>query len=96
MLAATAFILAALVILQAGRLPVAEAWAGGAAAAGDFSVVTATNGLGKESRPHELLYLVDNRSELLFVYEVEDASRRSLVLREVTSLPVLFRAGRGR
>lgn len=95
-LAATALILAALVIIQAGRLPSNVAWAGGAASSGEFSVVTATNGLGKESRPQELLYVVDNRSEILYVYEIEDGARRQIVLRDVSSLPALFRAGRGR
>lgn len=95
-LTASAFIVGALVILRAGELPINQAYAGAANTGGSFSVVTASTGVGKETRPNELLYVIDNRTEILYVYEVEDASQRKVTLRGGGALPALFRAGRGR
>ncbi|MFO0875530.1 MAG: hypothetical protein U0575_16415 [Phycisphaerales bacterium] len=92
----TAFVLAALIIMKAGDLPAHEAYAGTATTGSGFTMVTASNGYGKETRPHEMLFLVDNRSELLYVYEIEDVSQRRVILRGGASLPTLLRAGRGR
>lgn len=95
-LGASAFILAALVVMKAGELPANEAYAGTASTGSGFSMVTASNGFGKDTRPYELLFVVDNRSEMLFVYEIEDAAQRRVTLKGGQSLPALMRAGRGR
>lgn len=95
-LTASAFIIGALVIMKAGELPMNAAYAGSANTGDGFSIVTATSGLGKETRPQELLYVVDNRTEVLYVYEIDDVSQRKVVLRGGGFLPNLFRSGRGR
>lgn len=95
-LTASAIIVGALVIMQAGELPMNAAYAGSANTGSSFSIVTATSGLGKETRPQELLYVVDNRTEVLYVYEIDDVSQRKVVLRGGGALPSLFRSGRGR
>lgn len=95
-LAATAFLLGALVVIKAGDLPANEAYAGTAAGGGGISIATASNGVGKDTRPNEQLYVVDNRSEVLFIYEIEDVANRRIVPREIVSLPEFFRRGRGR
>lgn len=95
-LGASAFILAALVIMKAGELPAHEAYAGTASTGSGFSMVTASSGFGRDTRPYELLFLVDNRSEVLYVYEIEDAAQRRVTLKGGSSLPVLMRTGRGK
>ena len=94
---ASAFIVTALLISKAGELRPNAAYAGTAAASGDMSIVTASKGVGPENRPHELLYVADNRSEMLFIYEVEPSGTTTRVLlRGGSPLPSLFRAARGR
>jgi len=95
-LTACAFIIGAMLILRAGELPMNQAYAGAANAGSTFSVVTATSGLGKETRPQELLYVIDNRNEVLYVFEIDDVAQRKVLMRGGGSLPALFRAGRGR
>jgi hypothetical protein len=95
-LTASACILGALLIMRAGELPMNQAYAGAANAGSTFSVVTATSGVGKETRPQELLYVIDNRNEVLYVFEIDDIAQRKVLLRGGGSLPALFRAGRGR
>lgn len=95
-LTASAVVVAALLIMKAGELPMNQAYAGAANTGSTFSMVTATSGLGKETRPQELLYLIDNRNEVLYVYEIDDVAQRKVILRGGGALPVLFRTGRGR
>ncbi|MFO0782749.1 MAG: hypothetical protein U0636_03605 [Phycisphaerales bacterium] len=95
---ASAFLLAALTIIQAGRLQVSEAHAAAAnIGTQGVSVVTVPTGLGPDNKPYEALWVLDNRSEMLCVYYVENANagEKSLLLRYVVNVPDLFRAARG-
>ncbi|MFM8784466.1 MAG: hypothetical protein ACKOFI_04785, partial [Phycisphaerales bacterium] len=74
-LTASAVLLAALTILQAGRLPFNAAYAGAANQGGQgTSIVTIDSGLGPKERPYELLWVLDGRGEMVFVYYMENAN----------------------
>ena len=92
---ASAFLLAGLVITQAGRLPANPAFANMAVSDHGFTLVTANSGRGDDADPNELLYVLDSRSEMLLVYEIEDARQERIVLRHGGSLQNLFAQGRG-
>lgn len=92
---ASAFVLAAIVIMQAGKLPQNEAYGGMASSRGDYVMVTLNSGEGGQDPPWELLYLIDSRDQMLMVYQVEDARQGGISLRDGGSLVNLFRAGRG-
>ena len=91
---ASAFVIGALVVIQAGRLPAPAAYAGTSAAQGDYTVLTADSGRGGEVDPDEILYVLDNRDQVLMVYQIEDARRRQVILRDGWSLDTLFRRAR--
>ncbi len=92
----SAFIVAALILLTAGRLPENPAYADMATTGnGGFSMVTAVSGFGPADRPYEILYVIDNQSQMFYIYAVEAATDRRIALRGGASLPALFRAGRG-
>ena len=96
---ASAFLLAALTIIQAGRLPFNAAYGAGAANQGGqgTSVVTLNTGLGPDTKPYEALWVLDGRGEMLFIYYIENANagEKALLLRQVLFLPDLFRKARG-
>jgi hypothetical protein len=95
---ASAFILAALTIVQAGRLPLNAAFAGAANQGNEgVSVVTCETGLGPDNKPYEALWVLDSRGEMLFIYYIENANagEKSLLLRQVVPVPDLFRQARG-
>ena len=97
-LVATAIMLAALTIIQAGRIDVNAAHAGTANAGPQgSSMVTIDSGLGPKDRPYETLWVLDGRGEMLFVYYIENANagEKALLLRQVIFLPDLFRKARG-
>ena len=91
---ASAFVLAALVIVQAGRLPANPAHAATAAESGGYSLLTVNSGRGDDCDPEELLFVIDSRGEMLLVYEIEDARQRQIVLRSGGSLRNLFQNAR--
>lgn len=93
---ASAFVIAALVILQAGRLPGSAAYADETAELGDYVLLTARTGKGAEEQPDESLWVIDNRDQVLIVYEFEDAQRGTLVVRGGGSLHNLFLQARPR
>lgn len=90
---ASAFVIAALVVLQAGRLPGNPAYAGTASVGPNYVLLTADNGRGGDTQPDEVLYIIDNRTESLMIYELEGAR---IMLRDGLSLPATFRAAGGR
>ncbi len=95
-LCASAFLLLALIILQLGRTPAAfadEAIVG----RGNLSAATVKSGLlsGIPSMP-DCLWVVDDRSEMLFIYYIENSANVRLQLRYSESLAKLFAQGRGR
>jgi len=92
-LGASAFILAALTIIQAGRQP-AFAETANSGQMG-FAAATIRSGLGPDTRPYELVYVIDSRGETLFIYYIENATGGRMQLRQVLSLPTLFRQARG-
>jgi hypothetical protein len=91
---ASAFIIAALVIMQAGRLPSNAAYAEMAASRGDFTLITSDSGRGRDTKPNELLYVIDSRDQVLYVYEIENVRRNQILLRDGGSLNALFRKAR--
>lgn len=93
-LTASAIVVAALIIVQAGRLPGNPAHAEMATTYGDFTVMTSNSGQGGNEDPWELLYVLDSREQVLLVYEVTDARQNQMVLREGGSIENLFRAAR--
>lgn len=96
---ASAFALAALVIVQAGRLPGNAAFAAGAANQGGqgTSIITLNTGLGPDAKPYEALWVLDGRGEMLFIYYIENgnAGDKALLLRQAIPVPELFRVARG-
>ena len=93
---ASAFVIAALAIVQAGRLPGNSAYAETASDLGDYSLLTARTGRGPEDRPNESLWVIDNRQQVLIVYELEDAQRGTFTVRGGGSLHNLFLQARPR
>lgn len=87
---ASAFLLAALVIVQAGKLPGQAAYAGAGSSEGDFTLLTARSGRGGETDPDEVLFVIDNRSEMLYVYEIEDGNNGAIQLQDGGPLPNMF------
>ncbi|MSR18975.1 MAG: hypothetical protein EXS00_07410 [Phycisphaerales bacterium] len=92
---ASAFIIAALILVQAGRLGDQQAHAEAVAGGSGFSMVTLTNGLGS-SRAYENVYVIDSHSESLYIYYIAALNDPlGLRLRNLSGLPALFRQGRG-
>ena len=88
---ASAFVIAAMLIVQAGRLPANQAHAEMTAQSAGFTLVTANAGRGVEGGiPYELLYVLDDRSETLLVYEIENARNNRIILRDGGPLANLF------
>lgn len=87
---ASAFLIGAMIILQAGRLPGNVASAEMSTNRGAYSLLTIDSGRGDDARPDELLYVIDSHDQLLFVYEIEDANRGGIYLRAGGSLANLF------
>lgn len=83
---ASAFVLAALLIVQAGRNADNRAAAEMVATTGSYVTMTT------EGQNGELLYVIDNLNEKLMVYDVEQ--QRNLVLQHSVSLPEVFRSMR--
>lgn len=87
---ASAFVILALVIVQAGRLPGNAAHAHMVADRGEYTLMTADSGRGGDSEPDEILCVIDSREQILLVYEVEDARRGVVTLRDGYPLNELF------
>ncbi|HWB20812.1 MAG TPA: hypothetical protein VG711_10955 [Phycisphaerales bacterium] len=91
---ASAFIITALIILQAGRMAENPAYAEMAIDRGSYSLMTADSGRGSQLDPDELLYIIDSRDQVLLVYEVEDARQKIFTLRDGGSLENMFNRAR--
>ena len=94
---ASAFVIAAMVVVQAGRLPMAAganaAHADVTASRGSYTLLTADSGRGSDDA-NKLLYVIDSREQVLLVYEIEDARRNMMFLRTGGSLENLFNSAR--
>ena len=93
---ASAFILTGLIVMQFSKRHAAfaeEVFPG----RDGFSFGTVRNGLisAVPAMP-ECLWVLDNRSEMLFIYYIEDAGNLRLQLRYRENLSELFRQARGR
>jgi hypothetical protein len=91
---ASAFIIAAMVIMQAGRLQGNAAFAEMQADRQSYTLMTADSGRGGDIEPNEILCIIDSREQILLVYEVEDARQRQVYLRDRYSLDELFTRAR--
>jgi hypothetical protein len=89
---ASAFVIAAMILTQAGRLPAAHGETADSQA--DYTILTSRTGRGPDERQWESLFVIDNREQVLLVYEVEDAQRQVMFLRARESLPALFATAR--
>ncbi|MEM7228331.1 MAG: hypothetical protein AAF432_05880 [Planctomycetota bacterium] len=87
---ASAFVITALIITQAGRISGNAAYAESANSNADFTMLTTQTRVGT-SPPAELLYVIDERGEMLFLYEIENAQKKQITLRQAGSLQNLFR-----
>lgn len=91
---ASAFVIMALIIMQAGKLPGNAAYAEMATGSGSYTLITTNSGRGGDADPDELLYVLDSRDQVLLVYEVEDARNNQIFLRDGGSLINLFNSAR--
>jgi hypothetical protein len=87
---ASAFVILALIIVQAGRLPGNPAHASTVSERGSYSLLTADSGKGGDTEPDEILCVMDSRDQVLLVYEIENARQGGLTLRDRYSLEELF------
>jgi hypothetical protein len=93
---ASAFVLAGILLAIAGRLPENPAHAGMATTGiGGFTLVTDSSGEGPSNRPYEILYVLDNTTQTLFIYSIDRAADKRILLRDGRYLPSLFRTARG-
>ncbi len=88
------FAILATALVEAGRArpAFAEPLATGI---GGFTILGAGTGDGGDARPYEIVVVVDNYAEMLFVYSIETANDRRVQLRGGQNLPALFRSARG-
>ncbi len=91
---ASAFVIMALIIVQAGKLPGNTAYGEMASSDDAYTLLTTDAGKGGDARPDELLYVLDNRDRVLLVYEIEDSRNGEIFLRDGGSLVNLFNSAR--
>ncbi len=88
-LSATAVIMVGLIAIQSISLPVQNADAAMVSKTGGYTAMTVIGGRTKSA---EILLIIDDRNEDLFVYSAEQG--RAVELRARESLPELFNAAR--
>ena len=91
---ASAFVVLAMIIVQAGKLPSNAAYAETATDRGNYTLLTTDSGKGGDENPNELLYVIDSAAQVLLVYEIEDARNGLILLRDGGSLVNLFNSAR--
>ena len=91
---ASVFVIIAMIIVQAGKLPGNAAYAEMATGSGSYTVLTTNSGKGGDSDPNELLYVIDSTAQVLLVYEIEDSRSGNIFLRDGGSLVNLFNSAR--
>lgn len=87
---ASAMIIAALVVMQAGGLPINEAYASTTMTRGDYTLCTATTGTGNNFAPNMVVYVIDNQDQVLMVYDIESPQQNRLILRDGVNLVSMF------
>ena len=97
---ASAFVIAAMLIMQAGKLAPNPAYAGMATSTdAGFTLVTSSDGQGPPDAPYDLLYVIDNSDEVLYIYTIPNATSSASSRLELLGgghLPTLFNAARPR
>jgi hypothetical protein len=89
---ASAFVLAALVILQAGNLPGNPAYAEGVSNGANYTVFTVDSGRGGgDEGPDQIVVVIDNRNATMMGYLV-DRRTNAVNLLDGGSLDALFRS----
>ena len=91
---ASVFVIIAMIIVQAGKLPGNAAYAEMATESGSYTVLTTNSGKGGDADPNELLYVIDSMAQVLLVYEIEDSRSGNIFLRDGGSLVNLFNSAR--
>jgi len=91
---ASAFILVALIIVQAGRLPSNPAYGNTVGINGGYLLVTANSGRGGEADPDAVVFVVDVAAQALMVYEIENAQQKQILIRDGGPIESLFRGQR--
>ena len=91
---ASVFVIIAMIIVQAGKLPGNAAYAEMATGSGSYTVLTTNSGKGGDSDPNELLYVIDNTAQVLLVYEIEDSRSGIIFHRDGGSLVNMFNSAR--
>lgn len=89
---ASAFVILALIIVQAGRLPSSgnSAMANMTADRGSYTLMTCDAGQGGDQDPDEILCVIDSREQMMLVYDVDDVRKKAILLRDGYSLDQLF------
>lgn len=91
---ASAFVVAAMVIVQAGQLPGSSANAEMVASRADYTVLTARSGKGRDTKPNDMVYVINRREQVLMVYYIEDFARKTITPIDGGSIDNLFRAAK--
>lgn len=93
-LACTAAAMSALLVVQVVLMPSAQA----DSVQGNAGISSATvhNGYGQVLASPQSLWMIDDRSEMLFIYSIDNIADPRLNFRYSESLPALFQAARGR
>jgi hypothetical protein len=89
---ASAFVILALIIVQAGRYPGVggSAMANMVADRGSYTLMTCDAGTGGDADPDEILCVIDSREQMMLVYDVEDVRKKAILLRDGYNLDQLF------
>lgn len=87
---ASAFLIAALIVIQAGKLPEHRAHAEMATDRGNYTLMTTASGRGGGTEPNQLLYVIDSRDQVFMVYEIENVQQGRIHRRDGGSLSTLF------
>jgi hypothetical protein len=86
----SAFVITGMIIMQAGRFSQNAAFAEMANTAAGYTLLTTDAG-GGDVPPDEILYVIDSRDETILLYEIENAQKKTISLRQAGSLSNLFR-----
>jgi hypothetical protein len=93
-LACTAAAMATLLLVQVAFMRPAQAES--VQGNSGISQATVRNGFGQIFSSPQCLWVIDDRSEMLFVYYIENVADPRLQVRWTESLPRLFQQARGR
>lgn len=93
-LACSAAFLALLLAFQVILIPAARAES--VQGNGGVSQATVRNGYGQVFSAPQSLWVIDDRSEMLFIYTIENVGDTRMQFRKAVSLPMLFQQARPR